>query len=251
MRQRATFLGHSTILLEMAGARILTDPVLFDRIGVLRRAASPLPTELHESIDLVVISHLHLDHLDFRSLRHLGESIRLVVPRGAADYVRSRGFTDVSELAPGQSTNVGPVRVTATFADHSGFRPPFGPRAAAVGYLIDADDERVYFAGDTDLFAEMIELEGIDLALLPVWGWGPRLGPGHMDPDRAAGALPLLHPRLAAPIHWGTLWPMGLGRVLPHRLTEPPREFARAAAALAPEVRVVLAGPGDAIPIPD
>jgi len=251
MRHRATFLGHSTVLLEMGGARVLTDPVLFDRIGVLRRAANPLPAELHTAIDLVVISHMHLDHMDLRSLRHLGESTHLLVPTGAAGYLRTRGFTDVSELAAGESADVGPVRVTATLATHSGFRPPFGPTAAAVGYLLDADDERVYFAGDTDLFAEMIELEDIDLALLPVWGWGPRLGPGHMDPKRAAGALPLLRPRAAAPIHWGTLWPLGLGRVLAHRLTEPPREFAAAAAELAPDVDVLLAAPGDSIPIPD
>ncbi len=250
MRQRATFLGHSTVLIEMGGVRILTDPVLFDRIGVLRRAANPLPEELHTAIDLVVISHMHLDHLDLRSLRELGEATRLVVPTGAAGYIRRHGFSDVSELAPGESAEIGPVRVTATPATHSGFRPPFGPRAAAVGYLLDADDERVYFAGDTDLFAEMIELEGIDLALLPVWGWGPRLGPGHMDPRRAAGALPLLRPRAAAPIHWGTLWPLGLGRVLPHRLTQPPHEFARAAAEIAPEVDILIASPGDSIPIP-
>jgi L-ascorbate metabolism protein UlaG (beta-lactamase superfamily) len=251
MRQRATFLGHSTVLLEMGGARILTDPVLFDRIGVLRRAANPLPPQLHAATDLVVISHLHLDHLDIRSLRELGSSTRIIVPSGAAAFMRGQGFGDVTELGPGDTAEVGAVRVTATPAVHSGFRPPFGPRAIAVGYLIDADDERVYFAGDTDLFAEMIEIEDVDLALLPVWGWGPRLGPGHMDPDRAAGALPLLRPRLAAPIHWGTLWPMGLGRVMPHRLTEPPREFARAAAELAPDVPVLLAAPGDSIPIPE
>jgi L-ascorbate metabolism protein UlaG (beta-lactamase superfamily) len=251
MRQRATFLGHSTVLLEMGGARILTDPVLFDRIWVLRRSANPLPPELHASIDLVVISHLHLDHLDFPSLRELGEATRLIVPAGAEAFVRAHGFTSVSELAPGESVSLGPVRVTATMARHSGFRPPFGPTAAAVGYLLDADDERVYFAGDTDLFAEMIELEGIDLALLPVWGWGPRLGPGHMDPHRAARALPLLRPRAATPIHWGTLWPLGLGRVMPHRLSEPPHEFAKAAAELAPEVDVLLAAPGESIPIPD
>jgi L-ascorbate metabolism protein UlaG (beta-lactamase superfamily) len=251
MRQRATFLGHSTVLLEMGGARILTDPVLLDRIGILRRAANPLPPELHAAIDLVLISHMHLDHLDIRSLRELGEGIRLVVPPGAGQLLRGQGFESVAEVAPGEGVDVGSVRVTATRANHSGFRPPFGPRGTAVGYLVDADDERVYFAGDTDLFAEMIELEGIDLALLPVWGWGPRLGPGHMDPDRAAQALPLLRPRVAAPIHWGTLWPLGLGRVLPHRLTEPPREFYRAAGEIAPDVEILLATPGDSIPIPE
>jgi L-ascorbate metabolism protein UlaG (beta-lactamase superfamily) len=251
MRQRATFLGHSTVLLEMGEARVLTDPVLFDRIGILRRAANPLPAELHTDIDVVVISHLHYDHLDLRSLRLLGQGPRLVVPKGAGPFLRGQGFPEPIELGPGEAVEVGSLRITATRAIHSGFRPPLGPTAAAVGYLVEADDERVYFAGDTDIFAEMIEIEDVDLALIPVWGWGPRLGPGHMNPERAADAVHLLGPRVATPIHWGTLWPMGMGRVLPHRLTEPPREFARAAEVRAPGVRVALTAPGESIDIPD
>ena len=111
-------------------------------------------------------------------------------------------------------------------------------------------DERVYFAGDTDVFKEMAQLTGIDLALLPVWGWGPRLGPGHMDPRRAAEALSVLRPRAAVPIHWGTLWPMGLGRVLPNRLQQPPIDFALYATELAPEVQVFVTPPGRTVAIP-
>jgi len=140
--------------------------------------------------------------------------------------------------------------VTATPAAHSGFRPPFGPNAQAVGYLLEEGNERVYFAGDTDVFREMADLTGIDLALLPVWGWGPRLGPGHMDPRRAAAALDLLRPRAVVPIHWGTLWPMGMGRVTPHRLQQPPLDFARFAAELAPDVRVFVTPPGESVAIP-
>jgi L-ascorbate metabolism protein UlaG (beta-lactamase superfamily) len=96
----------------------------------------------------------------------------------------------------------------------------------------------------------MAEMEGIDLALLPVWGWGPHLGPGHMDPERAAEALRVLRPRAAVPIHWGTLWPMGMGRVMPHRLQRPPVDFARHAARMAPDVRILLTPPGETVPIP-
>jgi L-ascorbate metabolism protein UlaG (beta-lactamase superfamily) len=119
-----------------------------------------------------------------------------------------------------------------------------------VGYLIDDGDERVYFAGDTDVFDEMADLAGIDLALLPVWGWGPRLGPGHMDPRRAAEALTVLRPRAVVPIHWGTLWPLGMGRVRPHRVERPPLEFERHAAELAPEVKVFVTPPGETVAIP-
>ena len=250
MRAAVTFLGHSTVLIEMAGVRVLTDPVLYDRVSVLRRLVSPLPAALYARIDGAVISHAHHDHLDVASLRLLGTDTKLIAPRGVASLLRRAGFRHVVELSPGQSADIGAVHVTATQARHSGFRLPFGPSGAAVGYLLDEGNERVYFAGDTDVFDEMADLAGIDLALLPVWGWGPRLGPGHLDPRRAAESLRLLRPRAAVPIHWGTLWPLGLGRVTPGRLHDPPREFARIAAEIAPEVTVLLTAPGASVPIP-
>ena len=78
----------------------------------------------------------------------------------------------------------------------------------ALGYLLQGS-QSVYFAGDTDLFPEMAALGGVDVALLPVAGWGPRLPEGdHMNPRRAAEALKILKPRLAIPIHWGTYTPL-------------------------------------------
>ena len=108
---------------------------------------------------------------------------------------------------------------------------------------------RAYFAGDTDLFEGMAELAGgLDLALLPVWGWGPTLGPGHLDPERAARAAAILKPRIAIPIHWGTLFPIGLSRLGRRHLIAPPREFERRCAELAPQVEVRVLSPGEATP---
>jgi L-ascorbate metabolism protein UlaG (beta-lactamase superfamily) len=110
--------------------------------------------------------------------------------------------------------------------------------------MVESSSRRVYFAGDTDVFPSMAELAPeLDVALLPVWGWGPRLGPGHMDPGRAATALELLRPRVAMPIHWGTFWPLGLGRVRQARLVEPPHEFVTLARETTPSVRVRVALP--------
>ncbi len=111
----------------------------------------------------------------------------------------------------------------------------------------------MYFAGDTDVFDGMEALaDGLDTALIPVWGWGPSLGPGHLDPKAAAGALRLLRPRLAIPIHWGTLFPFALDRLRGKAplLHDPPHEFASAAAELTPEVEVRVLQPGDATPLP-
>jgi L-ascorbate metabolism protein UlaG (beta-lactamase superfamily) len=90
----------------------------------------------------------------------------------------------------------------------------------------------------------MSELGSVDLALLPIWGWGLSVGTGHLDPERAARALEMIQPRMAIPIHWGTFYPVGLRLLRPEPLTEPGREFARLAGRLAPEVEVRILEPG-------
>ena len=241
-----TWLGHATALLELAGARILTDPVLRDRVGPLVRIAPPVRVRDTERIDAVLLSHLHADHADLPSLWKLGRSTPVLAPRGAGRWLSGRGLRDVRELQPGEETRVGVVRVTATPASHDGRRWPLGPSARPIGFVARAE-RSVYFAGDTDLFDAMGELAGsIDAALLPVAGWGPTLGPGHLDPDRAATAAALIQPEVAVPIHWGTL-ALGWPRRRPHDPERPAREFAALVAERAPlvEVRVLPPGAGE------
>ncbi len=214
----------------------MTDPLL-GGLGPLRRRHPPPDTEALAGADAILISHQHHDHLHLGSLRRLAAPI--VAPRGAARRLRERGFADVSAIAVGETLAVGGAAVTAVPADHGAGRIGGGrDDDEALGYLIEAGGARVYFAGDTDLFAGMAELAPLDLALLPIWGWGPRLGPGHLDPERAARALGLLRPRIAVPIHHGTLSLPGSGRLWPWLLTRPAERFAAEAARLAPEVEV-------------
>lgn len=242
------WLGHATVLLEFDGVRILTDPVLRNRVGLLRRHSRPVGwAEYAEAVDAVLISHLHHDHLDLPSLRMLDPRARVVVPRGAGRLLRRAGFSEVEELNVDGTVAVRGVSIRATPANHPGGRRPFGPHASALGYLIEGS-WRVYFAGDTDVFCEMATLGAtLDVALLPVGGWGPTLGPGHLDPARAVEALRFLRPRAALPIHWGTLWPLGLRHVRPTRFHLPAREFAAEAAIAAPSVSVVVIQPGSAV----
>jgi L-ascorbate metabolism protein UlaG (beta-lactamase superfamily) len=243
---RVTYVGHATVLVELGGVRLLTDPVLRGRVGPLRRQGAPPDPRLAEGIDALLISHLHHDHADIPSLRRLSGGVPVFAPPGTGRFLRRRGFQDVAELAPGEAARVGEVTVTAIDAKHGGGRRLYARSAEAIGFEL-AGGRRIYFAGDTDLFDGMEALGGrLDLALLPVWGWGPRLGPGHLDPERAARAAAVLSPAVAVPIHWGTLFPAGLDLLSRDRLEEPPHEFARRARALAPQVEVRVLAPGEA-----
>ncbi len=238
------WLGHATVLIELDGARLLTDPVLRDRIGPLVRVAPPVESDTVAALDGVVLSHLHADHADVRSLRDAARDAPLVVPFPAGAWLRRQGLRNVRELRSGDQTTVGPVRVTATPANHERRRRPFGPAADPLGYVFQGT-KSVYFAGDTDLMPAMAELRGsVDVALLPVWGWGPSVGPGHLDPTRAARAVALIAPAIAIPIHWGTfalgLW--GRGRPLDER---PARQFAALVREGSPEVEVRVLVPGE------
>ena len=241
-------IGHATSVIELDGLRVLTDPATRARIGPLRRVVPvPDPRRL-AGIDVVLVSHLHWDHLDMPSLRDLDPGVPIVSPVGSGAWLRAAGFDEVHELRPGEDLEIGGIRIEGVPARHSGFRPPLGPTAGTLGFVLRGR-RSVYFAGDTDLFPEMADLAGtVDLALLPVWGWGPMLGRGrHLDPRRAAEAVRLIRPRAVVPIHWGTYWPSAMRRVYPERLVEPPLAFTAFAAELSPEVRAMPTAIGDVV----
>jgi len=231
------------VLVELGGVRLLTDPVLRPGVAHLRRAV-PAP-DAPARLDAALVSHLHRDHLDVPSLRRLGELPLLVGPAGAGRSLRQVG-PPVRELASGEELTLGALTIHATRAVHDGRRSPVSPRVEALGFLIEGR-LRVYFAGDTELFDGMAELAPLDVALLPVAGWGPSLGPGHMDAEQAARAAGLLRPGIAVPIHWGTYAPIWLRRGRDRLLRDPPLAFARHMARLAPDTRVEILQPGGSL----
>ena len=207
------------------------------RVLLLRRRAPVAAGEL--GVDAALISHVHWDHLDLPSLNLLGRDVRLVLPRGAGRLVRRKGFENVLELEPGEVVTVGSLEVRATQAVHD-IGWPRRADAPALGFVLGGT-RTVYFAGDTDVFEGMRDLvDDLDVALLPIGGWGPTVPPGHLDPERAAQALRLLRPRLVVPIHYGTYTPVWLRQ----RAHDPAAEFRRYASKLAPdtEVRVLPIG---------
>jgi L-ascorbate metabolism protein UlaG (beta-lactamase superfamily) len=254
------FIGHSTVRVELAGTTVLTDPLLADTVGLLRRVV-PLPDPAAwAGTDVVLISHLHGDHLHLPSLRSLGRDVRIVVPRGAAAWLRGHGFPRVDELSAGEHLSHAALTITAVRAEHSGHRwgprLTHGPATESLGYLLEGGGSTVYASGDTGLFDGMAVLakRSVDVALLPVWGWGPNLGPGHLDPVTAADACALVRPRIAVPVHWGTLALAGLASLpnplrgrMRRLLVDPPRSFAAEVTARGLDTRVSVTAPGSAV----
>jgi L-ascorbate metabolism protein UlaG (beta-lactamase superfamily) len=240
-----TYVGHGTVLLEVGGSRVLTDPLLRRYMGpLLRRGPLPGP-DVTEDLDAILISHLHVDHLDARSLRLLDRRTPVVIPWHGVKLMHRLGFGDVRSIEPGERMQVGGVVVEATAAFHGGKRYPVTRSGHALGYLI-GDDPRVYYAGDTGLFPGMSELAGrVDVALLPISGWGVTLPDDHLNPLTAARALEALRPRVAIPVHYGVYYPPGMLALWRGRDVGPPQAFVRYAAKLAPDVEVRVVPPGE------
>jgi L-ascorbate metabolism protein UlaG (beta-lactamase superfamily) len=243
---RLTYIGHGTVGLVLDGVRLLTDPLLRRWAGPLRRYATAAPRGEWLHPHAVLLSHLHIDHVDRASLALLARDARALVPPAGVPLLRRLGFTDVLGVEAGDVVPVAGLRVRVVPARHDGRRYPFAAANDAVGFVATGS-QTVYFAGDTGPFAQMDGLAGyLDLTLLPIAGWGLGVDEDeHLTPLSAARSLRLLRPRVAVPIHWGTFAPPGmlsLWRVDP---AQPPRAFARYAAHLAPQVEVRILQPGE------
>lgn len=247
---KINYIGHATVLVDIGRIRVLTDPVLRDRVFFLQRhGQNPAPNLLAgREPEVVLISHMHYDHADLPSLRQLSPTTLVVAPRGSGAYLKRWAGVDVHEMRVGDRLQTADVEITALPANHetgySGLRPE-----GSLGYVL-RNRLSVYFAGDTDLFDGMHEVGqefDLDLALVPVWGYSHRVGPGHLNPLTAAQALRRLQPRVAVPIHWGALrlpGPQALWETMEY-MQLPPHSFAAHAKSLAPETEVRVLQPGE------
>ncbi len=218
--------------LELPGVTVATDPVLASRVVHLKRRTGAPPPSVGEA-DLVVVSHLHYDHLDAGSLRRFPEQTPMVVPAGTARVVPSLRTQHLVEVRPGDTVHVAGVRVEVLPAHHDGRRHPWARcRAPALGFRMSVAGRTVWYPGDTGLHEQLAHLDPVDLALVPIGGWGPSLGEHHFDPRQAAEAVARVGARWSLAVHYGTFWPWGLRTVRPQayrRLFEqPPAAFVEA-----------------------
>jgi L-ascorbate metabolism protein UlaG (beta-lactamase superfamily) len=245
---RLTWLGHATVVLDLDGARLLTDPLLRARAGPLQRRGAAPDLGQVDGVDAVLVSHLHHDHAELTSLRMLPALPLLTGPRNAAFLTRRRlrgvPLADAWYAVGGAGVEVRLVR-----ADHRARRMPHRPNDA-YGHLVRTPTTRVWVAGDTSLFPELADLPDlaggpIDLAVVPVGGWGPRLSGGHLDPEQAARACALVGARAAVPYHWGTFHVPSQHDTPRGWMDRPGPAFAEAARRITPDCEVRVLRPGE------
>jgi L-ascorbate metabolism protein UlaG (beta-lactamase superfamily) len=243
-----TRVAHATVLIDLDGQAILTDPWFSQRFTYYQ--GEPLGVPLTSLPDLtgVIVSHGHYDHYDMQAFQAYPDKlVPFAVKRGIGQAARKVGFQHVTELDAWESTMLGPVKVTAVPGKHG---------VPEVTYVLEYDGMTVYFGGDTLLIPELSEIAvrfpSIDLALLSVNGLRIRPMLNRkvvMDPEEAAELCRILHPRYAVPIHYAyTAGPIGDRLLVKH--TGKAQAFQQAAAQVAPETIVRILAPGEPLAIP-
>jgi L-ascorbate metabolism protein UlaG (beta-lactamase superfamily) len=224
-----TWIGHSTFALRLGGKLVVTDPIWSTRIaGLVKRKAPPgVPLEALPAVNVVCVSHDHMDHMDLPTLRRLSRGLG-VTPLGNGDRLRGAGFERVVELDWWQTHREGSLAITLVPSMHWCMRGP-GTRNEALwgGFVVAAPEGTVYHSGDTawfDGFAEIGARHKIDWALLPIGGYQPRwfFEPQHVDPEEALRAFLALGAKTFVAMHWGTF------RLTDEPLGEPPERLRAA-----------------------
>jgi N-acyl-phosphatidylethanolamine-hydrolysing phospholipase D len=245
----ATWIGHSTVLLQLGGLNIITDPVFSQRAFPLqwmgpRRVMDPaLAIEQLPPLDVILLSHNHYDHLDKPAVQRLAKAhpnAKWIVPLGLADYIRPWGVRDITELNWWDEAIVHGLRVSATPARHFSARGPRDRNKSLwCGYALELNGKRVYFAGDTAYHPEFGAIGAkcgpFDLVMIPIGAYDPRwfMHVLHVDPEEAVQIYQDLvgsHATTPLPImlgiHWGTF------RLTDEPMDEPPLRAAAAWRAL-------------------
>lgn len=243
-RNRIVPIGHSTVLIQMDGFNIITDPIFSNRIlRFAKRYVEPgIPFEKLPKIDAIVISHEHYDHFDKATLKKFDKNIPIVISKGLKDKAVNLGFQDVREIGWWESAKINGVKITAVPVKHHFSHPS--------SFVIEGA-KTVYFAGDTGMngyFEEIGQKFNIDVALLPIGAYKARLAPPgfdlrrvHLNPEDAIAAQEQLNAKVIVPVHWGVF------KITAEPIEEPRRKMEEIIKKQNLESKIKILEPGETL----
>ena len=245
-----TWLGHSTVLIRLSGYTLLTDPVLLPRFGFAvgpfilgpkRLVQTPLTIAELPRIDVVLLSHAHMDHMDFNTLAHL-TSCKAICPTGTSELLERLGFQDVVELSWAERYHVGlGLHIRAVPVNHPGARFRNDTQRWANAYVLEGSGADVLFAGDTALTDAFSALQ-VDVALMPIGGYQPHIH-RHISPEQAVSMASAAGAAHVLPIHHSTF------RMSAEPAGEPMQRFLKCATLAGPQLVGWRIGERFAIPL--
>lgn len=221
----ATWIGHSTVLIQIGDSTILTDPVMFDRIGLyvlgytvgLQRYTKPaIPVEKLPKIDIVLLSHAHIDHMDMETLNWLTErspnQVNCITAKNTADIINDLKWKTLTELDWNESISINGVNIIGREVLHNGWRLP-GEKCrrdgykrtgrSYNGYVIERDGLRIAFGGDTAYTKSFTQFGNVDVSIMPIGAY-QGYSDNHCTPEEALQMTKMMKSPVILPIHFGT-----------------------------------------------
>lgn len=205
VRNSVTFVGHSTMMYDLDGVKIITDPMLYNQIKHIRKNTPIIRGSIPRKFDLILITHFHMDHFHYPSLRLLDKSGWVVIPHGAKPRLLNLGFENVIEIAPGDEIEFRGLKIAAYECNHDGRRFYTGPMRDTVSYLIQSSKNKIFSCGDT-AFTHNFDNIICDIAFMPIGCYTPvKLQSRHCSPEQSFKMFQAMKAKVFVPIHFGTL----------------------------------------------
>lgn len=205
VKNSVAFVGHSTLIYDFDGVKIITDPMLYNQIKHIRKNTPIVRDSIPRQFDLILLTHFHMDHFHYPSLRLLDKTAEVVVPRGMKHRLQTLGFTKITEIKPQQVIETHGLKIQAIPCEHDGRRFYAGPERDTFGYLISSKKYKVFSCGDTAMTDYFNGLK-CDIAFMPVGCYTPAsLQDRHCSPEQSFMMFQAMQAKRFVPIHFGTL----------------------------------------------